>query len=97
MFMTENAINRDYAFNNCCVACYSAQAGQSNCDDKFCNCLVEAANGTRVCSRYEAKGFCLIVRQFGDVVRGVIAAFGLTPPNNWAATAMALKLEAAVR
>uniref|UniRef100_A0A914IFD5 Uncharacterized protein n=1 Tax=Globodera rostochiensis TaxID=31243 RepID=A0A914IFD5_GLORO len=26
----------------------------------------EAANGTRVCSAYEAKAFCLLVRQFGD-------------------------------
>uniref|UniRef100_A0A914HAP9 Uncharacterized protein n=1 Tax=Globodera rostochiensis TaxID=31243 RepID=A0A914HAP9_GLORO len=46
--------------------CYSAQTGQINCDDKFCNCLAEAANGTRVCSAYEAKAFCLLVRQFGD-------------------------------
>uniref|UniRef100_A0A914HAB2 Phospholipase A2 n=1 Tax=Globodera rostochiensis TaxID=31243 RepID=A0A914HAB2_GLORO len=74
MFMSENAVTRDCptrknGFNNCCVAhdlCYSAQAGQINCDDKFCNCLAEAANGTRVCSAYEAKAFCLLVRQFGD-------------------------------
>uniref|UniRef100_A0A914H8W1 Uncharacterized protein n=1 Tax=Globodera rostochiensis TaxID=31243 RepID=A0A914H8W1_GLORO len=26
----------------------------------------EAANGTRVCAAYEAKAFCLLVRQFGD-------------------------------
>uniref|UniRef100_A0A183BIS1 Polynucleotide adenylyltransferase n=1 Tax=Globodera pallida TaxID=36090 RepID=A0A183BIS1_GLOPA len=72
--MSENAVTRDCpsrknAFNNCCVAhdkCYTAQAGQSNCDNKFCNCLEEAANGTKVCSAYEAKAFCLLVRQFGD-------------------------------
>uniref|UniRef100_A0A914IGQ4 B30.2/SPRY domain-containing protein n=1 Tax=Globodera rostochiensis TaxID=31243 RepID=A0A914IGQ4_GLORO len=28
--------------------------------------LHEAANGTRVCAAYEAKAFCLLVRQFGD-------------------------------
>uniref|UniRef100_A0A914HWU5 polynucleotide adenylyltransferase n=1 Tax=Globodera rostochiensis TaxID=31243 RepID=A0A914HWU5_GLORO len=74
MFMSENAVTRDCpsrknAINNCCVAhdkCYSAQAGQSNCDNTFCNCLEEAANGTKVCSAYEAKAFCLLVRQFGD-------------------------------
>uniref|UniRef100_A0A1I7Y9M3 Phospholipase A2 n=1 Tax=Steinernema glaseri TaxID=37863 RepID=A0A1I7Y9M3_9BILA len=56
--------------NSCCRAhdtCYEQQKGQEDCDNVFCDCLIEMQkkNNERKCERI-VKGMCAVVKTFGE-------------------------------